>query len=710
SDALLREFFIYRACDGQDAIRVLKMLKKLPDLILNIIMPNMNGYELLNILRSDVKTQLIPVILLSAKASEDSKIEGLDKGADDYLTKPFSARELITRIRTNIELSHLRRKILFNQYKQEDIKQLFLSITNKFLHECDLNKTLQYIAKEIYRRLSCEKIFIISKEQSNNKIVVPCEEDSKYLIPIINPFSQIGDNDQSNSQTFNKLRGFLNKNSGIDISLDVYCDDVGKNVSTLSVEIISNDGFWGWIKLYRSQNSIWLDSEIELLQQISNHISLTITYACLLKENAKKAIQIEAAEIANKTKNQILANTSHELRTPLNAIIGITSTFENANLNTDQRDMVNIIASGADIVLSIVNDILNVAKLEAKKIFLINRTFDLLDLLEDTIDTYGKKAGTKNIELIVNCEVETLPRYVKSDPERLKQVISHLLSNAVKFTDEGEIVLIISMQSRELIDENKENPTYGQIVGRDNLLIELCDTGIGIDSKDIQDIWKSFSQVDMSITKKQDGTGLGLSICKSLVEINGGEINVKSELGKGSKFSFTWNIERISMTNLPIGTQFNRQINYVLPSALRKKRILIIYPVEGVRNSILKYLNRVERVDTFDTFEKGIRAAKAYKELYDQFAYDIAFIGLYENNKEKVINSVLELKQLEVNSNSLVIIFIAFPSDKGIKLVNEIIGKVVGIISVIYTPITWNKLIIQLMNIEKNNTSNKNNK
>ncbi|RIB29039.1 hypothetical protein C2G38_2028027 [Gigaspora rosea] len=391
---LLKEFDVHRACDGQDAIRVLKKLNKLPDLVLSdIMMPNMNGYELLEVLRSNVKTRIIPVILLSAKAGEESKIKGLDKGADDYLIKPFSSRELITRIRANIVLSHLRRKILFQQYKQEGTKQLLLTISNKILSGLDLNETLLDIIKEIHHKLP-----------------------------------------------------------RVEIYLDVYCDDVCKNVSVLSVEITLNNICWGWIKLYRSPNSIWLNSEIELLQQISNQISLIITYVNNLKENAENEIIIKAIEVANKAKSQILANTSHELRTPSGAIVGILSSFENTSLNTDQKDMINIMIHASDIVLSIVNDILNAAKLEARKITLIYRTFDLLELLEDTIENFGKRAGAKKIDLIVNCEIDSFPRYVKSDPDR------------IKFTDKGKIVLSISIQLQEVIDKDKEKPTYGQMI------------------------------------------------------------------------------------------------------------------------------------------------------------------------------------------------------------------------------------------------------
>ncbi|RIB23152.1 histidine kinase-like ATPase, partial [Gigaspora rosea] len=164
--------------------------------------------------------------------------------------------------------------------------------------------------------------------------------------------------------------------------------------------------------------------------------------------------------------------------------------LESSTLTNEQKDMINIISYAVDIVLSIVNDVLSAAKLEAKKLILVNRTFDLLNSLESTIIIFGKKSATKNIELIVNCEIDILPRYVKSDPERLNQVLTHLLSNSVKFTNEGEIVLTISMQQREVIEENnEENSSYDQVVKKELLLIELSDTGIGINPRYIKHAW-----------------------------------------------------------------------------------------------------------------------------------------------------------------------------------------------------------------------------
>ncbi|CAG8623781.1 16403_t:CDS:2, partial [Racocetra persica] len=285
----------------------------------------------------------------------------------------------------------------------------------------------------------------------------------------------------------------------------------------------------------------------------------------------------------------------------------------------------------------------------------------------------------------------------------------------VKYTEEGEIVLTISMLSKE-DKENKMSSTCDKMIKKGILLIELHDTGIGMNPEYIQHAWKSFSRGDMSITRKQDGTGLGLSICKSLVEINGGEIKAESQLGEGSSFWFTWNIEILSLITPTILSSITStiskfptqlleaQFDKKMPNFIRNKRILIIHPVKNMRNAMLTYFKIVEKVDAFDTFNKGIKAAQTYKELYNQSAYDIAFIGLYEDKEEEVIKAALTLKALDMGNNKLFIIFIVFPSIKGNELAKNLIRNLGGTVSVIYTPITRKKLINQFVHLEKNNT------
>ncbi|KAF0555760.1 hybrid sensor histidine kinase/response regulator [Gigaspora margarita] len=226
------------------------------------------------------------------------------------------------------------------------------------------------------------------------------------------------------------------------------------------------------------------------------------------------------------------------------------------------------------------------------------------------------------------------------------------------------------MQPSEFIEENnEENSSNDQMVRTEKLLIQLCDTGIGINPEYVKYAWKSFSEGDISMTKKQDGAGLGLSICKNLVDMNGGEIKVESQLKKGSNFHLH------GMLNY-----YQWHLYQWRPNLINKQIIF-------------------EKVDTFDTFEKGIKAVKIYKELYDQFTYDVVFIGLYENNKEETINFILELKELLSDINNLAIIFIVFPSHERIKLAGELMEIFLETF-VVYTPITLNKLIKQFMYLE----------
>ncbi|RIB30113.1 hypothetical protein C2G38_2238477 [Gigaspora rosea] len=690
---LLREFNVLCAYDGRVAIRILKELDEAPDLILSDIrMPNINGYELLDLIRSNKKTHLVPVILLSAKAGEESRINGLNKGADDYLSKPFSARELIARIRANIELSLLRGKLSFQQRRQEGIEQFLFSISNKIYSTLDLKDSLSKVLKEIHRILQYDRVFVISCEpfkNSNSRLVASYEAITSKIEQFHNEAIINSHSTNSNSQDSHS------SNSEINISLNTYCAIICKNVSVLSAKITVNNDYWGWIKLHRSPNSIWRDSEKELLQRISNHLGLTITNKLLMEENLKKELQIKAEKIASDTKSQILANTSHELRTPLGAIVGILSSFEDTSVTDDQKDMIDIMAHASDVVLSIINDILSAAKLEAQKITLINRTFDLLNLFERVIEQCVEGAENKQIEIILNYDIDNLPIYVKSDPERLKQVLFHLLSNSIKFTEKGEVVMEISMEPHDVIDEDIESSTYGQIIKKYHLLINLCDTGIGIDPKFMNLIWESFSKVDTSLTRRQDGIGLGLSICKNLVAINGGEINAESQLGEGSKFWFTWNVDLVPSISL-----FSEQLSFALPTFILSKKILIIHPVESARNAMLKHFNMVNKVDAFDTPCKGIQEAKRYYELHHRPAYDIVFIRLYEKNQDEVMKAALMLREIDVHDNNLLIIFMVYPSDKGTDLARKLIEKIGGRTAMIYTTITYPKLVKQLSSIK----------
>ncbi|RIB21376.1 hypothetical protein C2G38_1106412 [Gigaspora rosea] len=703
---LKKEFNVYRACDGRDAWLLLTSLPNLPDLILSdVMMPNMNGYELLNKLRSSAKTRLIPVILLTAKAGELSSMKGLEDGANDYIVKPFNSRQLIARIHTNIKLSQFRYQIISHRCRQEEVKQLLISISNTILSEINFMDALSKVVKKVHQIISCNRIFIVLCELSEiqNRTMIALSED-----PEVNSEDNIISNLISDQLTVDQILGICESTTSessnaqedysteVDVSHNTHCIDTSRQVSMLSARIIANNKYLGWIKAHKSPDINWDDTEIELFQQISNQINVTINSVKLLKEKIIKEAHIKAIQGANSVKTQILANTSHELRTPLGAIIGILSSIKDDNLSAEQKDMIDIMIHSSDNALFTVNNILNAAKLEAHKITLDCKTLDLFDLLESTIEIFEENSGNKQVELILSYDTNSLPKFVKSDPERLKQILMHLLSNSVKFTKEGEIMMKIFVKSLDTVDENLEN----QLTKKVKLLVEVSDTGIGINPEFMQHMWESYSRVDTSIIRQHCGTGLGLSISKQLVEINNGEIGAESKLGEGSKFWFTWNVELppipaiskiLKYADSPI--QLEDAINHILPSHIRLKRILLIHPIESARIAITNFLKNFERVGVFDTCGKGIEASKYHKELYNQAAYDIAFINLYEKDAEEVTKAALELRQ--INSDNLYIVFMIFSNSSEKALVKKLIDTIGGRSTRIFKPITYKKVINQ---------------
>ncbi|NET91109.1 MAG: response regulator [Kamptonema sp. SIO1D9] len=329
--------------------------------------------------------------------------------------------------------------------------------------------------------------------------------------------------------------------------------------------------------------------------------------AQLMRQNQalEDAIAIaQAADSANQAKSEFLANMSHEIRTPMNAILGVSELLLRGQFSPEQRKLLEMLKANGKRLLKLIDDILDLSKIEARKLNLHSRPFNLDELLQSLNDSFASQANQKQIQL--NLEVAAnVPKDLTGDDFRLNQVLSNLVSNAIKFTEVGEVKITVSRVA-------EENAIA-------TLRFTVQDTGIGIAPEQQENLFQPFTQADSSTTRQYGGTGLGLTICRRIVQLMNGEIGVESNLGEGSTFWLTVPLERVS-TSVDAGESSATPATTTLSASRSTPRILLAE--DNADNRVLLSFMLRELGYEADEVENGREAL----ERINNGDYDIVFM------------------------------------------------------------------------------------
>lgn len=331
--------------------------------------------------------------------------------------------------------------------------------------------------------------------------------------------------------------------------------------SFLSTPLISNDRVIGVLHLRSAIQNAYSEYHLGLIGRIASQISSAIANSFLHEEAQHSK---ELAQSASATKSRYLANMSHEIRTPLNGIIGMIHLMNSSGLTPEQQTHLNMMNAASDSLLSLVNDFLDISKVEAGKLELESIAFSIEELVHSAIDIQGISASDKGLELICDLLPGTSELFV-GDPVRLRQVILNLIGNAIKFTDLGHVKIRC-----ELVSRSVEEVEFHFIVR---------DTGVGIFIADQQKIFEEFTQGDSSTTREYGGTGLGLAISAKLVALMGGRIWVDSEIGQGSSFHFTTRLYTLTSSGATTNVKWSpvqEEYSSSLVKQVRELKVLLV--------------------------------------------------------------------------------------------------------------------------------------
>lgn len=469
---------IYQSSSGEDCIRNIHLLQ--PELILMDIKLNgkLNGIQTAEAISELIR---VPIVFLTAYSDANTLNQIKRNGEYGFVIKPFQDFELLT----EIDLTLNRFKKTFELLKDRDFSHHALQETETFFRQIVNN-----VSDSIYR--------------------IDLNGNFTYVNPIAVSQTGYSENDLLCMRYTNLVRN--------DYKQPVYF--FFKNIFEDEI----NDSYLEFPIITASGDEKWIGQKIHLIKfknQITGFqvIARDITHEREFKEQL--IIAKSNAEKTAETKSRFLANMSHEIRTPLNGIIGVVNLLNQTTLSEKQKTYLSAITSSSNQLMGIINDVLDLAKIDADKLELDYTDFNIGDLFQSVVAVFEMKCIEKQINLEWFID-DNIPKFLNGDPVRLNQIIYNLLGNAIKFTERGGILLQVELLSVE----NDEI----------SILIRISDTGIGMDEQALNKVFEAFTQAEDHMSRKFGGTGLGLTIVKKIVEIHGGEISVKSQPDQGTSF------------------------------------------------------------------------------------------------------------------------------------------------------------------------------